>query len=445
MTNRSTLFNDDFENTRAVDDLNLADLDLDSNPGGSGRIYNIRAKPTGIRRLNQNGIILFGLVTAAALVIATMTFNGGGSGNEETKSVADNGIVNPKGQWYSDIPDSQPPDLAAATANVATAATASKEVVPTLPETKTQPQSVQSPPPPDPLIEMRNRQRLQALSAGLSAPGFSSVGASNADYVGSGGQVSEHREVGLRNPLDELLATRLKGLAQGRAGEDDDQNKQAHKEKFLKDAQQLAQSDYHSQIRKQPISPYEIKAGTIIPSVMIGGINSDLPGQLLAQVRENVYDTKSGRHILIPQGSRLVGIYDSHVAYGQQRLLVAWNRIIYPDGSSLNLKGMPGADAAGYAGLFDQVDNHYFRIFGSAILMSAITAGIQLSQGGSVPGPFQSQSPAQLAINAIGQQLGQTGSQVIQKNMNVQPTLTIRNGEPFNIIVTADLILPITE
>ncbi len=158
MANEPTLLNNNFENRRTVEDLDIPDLDLDNNPGG--RTHNIRAKPTGIRRLNQNGIILFGLVTAAALVIAAMTFNGGGSGNEETKSVANNGIVNPKGQWYSDIPDSQPPDLAAATANVVTAATASKEVVPTLPETKTQPQSVQSAPPPDPLIEMRKQQRL---------------------------------------------------------------------------------------------------------------------------------------------------------------------------------------------------------------------------------------------------------------------------------------------
>lgn len=415
-----------------------SDLDLASNPAGP-KTHSIRAKPTGIVRLNQKGIILVAVVTFSALIISTMTFPGAG-GDRKGGNTAEGGHINPKGQWYTDIPDTQPiPNLAEASAPVLTAATAPKEVVPVLQNNP--PQDV--PPPPDPAEELRRQQRLQAMSASLAAPGFQSVNAANPNS-GSGAITTESRANRIQNAVDERIAARTAGYSQN-GGEDDDPNKQVHKEQFLKDLQQAETKDYHTESRKQPISPYEIKAGTIIPSVMIGGINSDLPGQLIAQVRENVYDTKTGQYVLIPQGARVVGLYDSRIAYGQQRLLVAWTRIIYPDGSSLNLKGMPGADAAGYAGLSDEVDNHYFRIFGSAVLMSAITAGVQLTQGGTVPGPLQSQSPAQLATAAMGQQLGQTGAQVIQKNMNVQPTITVRNGEPFNIIVTTDLILPLPE
>ncbi|MVF24240.1 conjugal transfer protein TrbI [Methylocaldum sp. BRCS4] len=412
--------------------------DLGSNPAGP-KTHSIRAKPFGITRLNHKGIVVLGGFGLAALIIATMTFPGS-DWHRDGKQATDNGHVNPKGQWYTEIPDTQPiPNLAEASAPVLTAATAPKEAVPVLP--KDSPQQV-APPPPDPAEELRRQQRLQAMSASLVAPGFQIVTA--ASHYGSGEVPSRNRAEQLQHTVNERIAARTAGYSPN-AGEDDDQNKQAHKEQFLKDLQQAETSDYHTESRKQPISPYEIKAGTIIPSVMIGGINSDLPGQLIAQVRENVYDTKTGQYVLIPQGSRVVGLYDSRIAYGQQRLLVAWTRIIYPDGSTLNLKGMPGADAAGYAGLSDEVDNHYFRIFGSAILMSAITAGVQLTQGGTVPGPLQSTSPTQLAISALGQQLGQTGAQVIQKNMNVQPTITVRNGQPFNIIVTADLILPLPE
>lgn len=434
MTDKSTLFEND-----ALDALDVSDLDIDTNPSGS-RAHSIRATPTGIRRLNQNGILIIGGFLFTALVVATMTFNGSGGKGDSDKKTSDTGIVNPKGQWYADIPESQPvPDLSAASAPTLAAATAPKEVVPELP--KNPPQNVQAPPPPDPLIEKRKQNQMQALGAGLAAQGFhSNAPTENSNY--SSGDVSQNKS---RNASDDRYADRLAAISQAKAGESDDPNKQDQKEKFLKDIQQLVDGDYHKEGRKKPISPYEVKAGTIIPSVMIGGINSDLPGEILAQVRENVYDTRSGQHVLIPQGSRLVGVYDSHVAYGQERILAAWTRIIYPDGSSLNLKGMPGADVAGYSGLSDQVDNHYLKVFGSAVLMSAISAGAQLSQGGSVPGAFQSQSTTQLATTAMGQQLGQTGSHMIQKNMNIQPTLIIRNGEPFNVIVTADLVLPIQE
>jgi type IV secretory pathway VirB10-like protein len=137
---------------------------------------------------------------------------------------------------------------------------------------------------------------------------------------------------------------------------------------------------YSSEFRRPQLTPYELAVGSINPSTLITGINSDIPGEVLAQVRQNVRDSRTGQHILIPQGSRLIGTYDSQVTMGQKRLLIGWHRIEFPGGSKLNLGTMSGADSAGQAGFFDKVDNHYRQIFGNATLLSFIGAGAQLSQ-----------------------------------------------------------------
>lgn len=164
-------------------------------------------------------------------------------------------------------------------------------------------------------------------------------------------------------------------------------------------------------------SPYRVAAGTLIPATLTAGINSDLPGQTTAIVRRNVYDSRTGRFLLIPQGSRLVGEYDSRVAFGQKRVLVAWHRLVFPDGRSLDLAGMPGADLAAAAGLRDQVDNHFVRTFGSALLIAAVSAGVQLSQPddrsfGANP------SPSQVAAAAVGQELGRVATEYLRRNLD---------------------------
>lgn len=192
---------------------------------------------------------------------------------------------------------------------------------------------------------------------------------------------------------------------------------------------------------EKPRTPYELRAGFVVPATLISGINSDLPGQIIGQVAQSVYDTPTGRHILVPQGSRLVGAYSSDVAYGQARVLVAWQRIVFPDGKAMDIGSMPGSDSAGYAGFNDQVNNHYFRVFGSALLMSAITAGVSLSQNntGSLSSALGQQSASSALSQALGQQLGQATAQLLSKNMNIAPTLEIRPGYRFNVIVTKDL------
>ncbi len=221
-----------------------------------------------------------------------------------------------------------------------------------------------------------------------------------------------------------------------------DLNRQADKRDFLAERQPKSREENTLQARREaPRTPYEVKAGTVIPATMIGGVNSDLPGQLLGQVSENVYDTATGRFILIPQGAKLVGTYDNGITPGQERVLVAWTRIIYPDASSLDLGKMPGADESGYAGFHDRVDNHYFKAFSSAILLSAFSAGIQLSQGNGNNQTGGGLNATQTIAASTGQQLGQLGQEIARRNLQIQPTLEIRPGYRFAVTVTKDLIL----
>jgi len=174
---------------------------------------------------------------------------------------------------------------------------------------------------------------------------------------------------------------------------------------------------------------------------MVTGINSDLPGNIIAQVTQNVWDTATGRQLLIPQGSKLFGVYDSRVVYGQERVLVAWNRLVFPDGSAFTLGAMPGSDMAGSAGYTDEVNNHYLRIFGSSVLMSLISGGTAYTMD-TLSGNSTNSTPTmqQEMGSALAAQLGQATTQLLQKNLNIKPTLEIRPGYQFNVIVTKDLV-----
>lgn len=220
-----------------------------------------------------------------------------------------------------------------------------------------------------------------------------------------------------------------------------EQNKQSEKAAFITNSQ-ATDDDYISSSLKDPISSYELQAGTIIPGILITGINSDLPGQIIGQVRLNVYDSISGNYLLIPQGSKLTGLYDSQVAYGQERVLVVWKRIIFPNGQSIDLQGMPGIDMGGYAGFYDQVNGHYGKIFGSVVLMSVLSAGAQLSQPQNNNNPFAAPTVGQTLAQSLGTNVTNTGTMITAKNINIQPTLQIRPGYEFNISVTKDMVFP---
>jgi type IV secretion system protein VirB10 len=223
------------------------------------------------------------------------------------------------------------------------------------------------------------------------------------------------------------------------SGDQSDANLQEHKENFIEKAREgREERDYSSATRVPALSKYEIKAGWDIPATLESGVNTDLPGEVKAVVRENVYDTATGKYLLIPQGSRLIGQYDNRVSYGQSRAIVIWSRLIFPDGSSVDLDGMVGHDASGAGGFHDQVDNHYLRLASTALLLSAFTAGIEMSQPQttSASGIL---SPSAEATQALGQQFGQLGIEVTRKNLNIQPTVKIRPGYRFNVRVNRDI------
>ena len=201
----------------------------------------------------------------------------------------------------------------------------------------------------------------------------------------------------------------------------------------------LARSDSEVVSRhtiQSTVSPYQVMAGTVIPAALVTGINSDLPGVILATVTEPVYDTKLGRYLLIPQGTRLIGEYDSQVAFGQRRVLLVWNRLIFPDASSLTLDRLPGVDAAGNAGLEDGVDRHWRQLLAGAALSTLIGVAAELAS----PDRSSNQVVAS-GRQSIQESINQVGQELTRRNLNVQPTLTIRPGYPVRVIVSRDLVL----
>jgi len=184
-----------------------------------------------------------------------------------------------------------------------------------------------------------------------------------------------------------------------------------------------------------PVSPYQLMAGTIIAASLVSGLNSDLPGFVIAQVTENVFDTVSGRFLLIPQGSRLIGRYDNAIAFGQERALVVWQRIIRPDGSSVVIDNLPATDTGGYAGLADEVDLHTWKLLKGVALATVLGVGSELAFGSSDDDLVRAlQLSTQSTTNRAGQRL-------IERNLNVQPTITVRPGWPLRVIVHKDIVL----
>jgi type IV secretion system protein TrbI len=184
-----------------------------------------------------------------------------------------------------------------------------------------------------------------------------------------------------------------------------------------------------------PVSPYVVQAGTIISGALITGIRSDLPGEITAQVSENVFNTPTGKYLLIPQGARLIGQYDSQIAFGQSRVLLVWTRLIMPNGKSIVLERQPGADTSGYSGLEDEVDNHWGTLLKAALLSTLLSVGSEADTTGNENALVQ-------AIRRGGSEsFNQVGQRVVSRNLDIQPTLTIRPGFPVRVIANRDLVL----
>jgi type IV secretory pathway VirB10-like protein len=280
-------------------------------------------------------------------------------------------------------------------------------------------------PAADPEAERRRREREQAAASVV----FFTVLARPTSLAGAAsGQTAE----GGNSPPS------LEGTApQTSAGDDlSTQNGQSHKEGFLNG--HIDQAIYSPQRVQTPRSPYQLMAGSVIAAALITGLNSDLPGQVVAQVTEDIYDTVSGRFLLLPQGTRLTGKYDSHIAYGQERLLLIWTRLVMPDGSSIVLDNLPATDTQGYAGLEDGVDYHIWRLLKGVVFSSLLGISSELAANNGT----QSNNRIIVGLrDSVNNTANEAGQRIVSKDLALQPTLTVRPGYPVRVLVNRDIVL----
>ncbi|WP_375640480.1 TrbI/VirB10 family protein [Bartonella sp. MM55XZML] len=417
--------------------------DQKSSPSESPDFFSVKPKGRGVRRLNNIpfigaiGIIFFALLGITYTFMLRQQSNNVVLENKKKLFVDETPLpIRPEGDDYvqAKLPEILP---AQSTKPIET-----KQLLTKDPEQKPLDETV------DEEDETQKRllthiveRRFAKMEAALDSDPMVSFTINSKMQNQSQVQDKDPQKATLENLLGRSGLSANSSLYNGDGGHDP--NMQSQKIAFLSQSPEAAV--YLKNTRQEAIkASLEIKAGTIIPSVMISGINSDLPGQIIAQVRESIYDSATGQNVLIPMGSRLIGTYDSRVSTGQKRALIAWSRVIYPDGSSLSLGNMPGTDQSGYAGFKDKVNNHYLKIFGNAFLLSVISGASQLSQKTHKTGNDDSKTETAKETLAaeLGRQWGEVGIEMTRKNLGIQPTIIIRPGYNFNIMVTKDIILP---
>lgn len=306
--------------------------------------------------------------------------------------------------------------------------------------------------------EERESRLLQARLVGLEVKGYQEANNSS----GSGPAAAASRAEATRQRSDAMINSMLSNLTTKTGGASTPSTSgipgggasaaggdQDEKLRFINNASTgssgVATNGYLEHTVMPPLSASQLNAGAFIPSILETGVNSDLPGQVTARVRENVFASVNENCLLLPSGSQVVGTYNSKIALGQARQLVVWNRVFFPNGHELNLAGMSSADLGGQAGLDADVDNHYLRLFGMTLGMSLVTAAVQVSVGTpatSATGVTATPSAAQSVSTALSQQFGQLGGQLFGKYLNIQPTLRNYPGERFNIVVPRSIVFP---
>lgn len=285
----------------------------------------------------------------------------------------------------------------------------------------------------------RNRQRmarLQAAATALDSPLVVDVSSASNDTMHSDTPTSGSARPTSTTSASDAYAAAIKA---GLGGQTGDQNGQSLKENFFN--QDIKELGYLSSQVVSPMSRYELKRGSVIPATLITGLNSDLPGRISAQISQNIYDSATGYQLLVPQGAKLFGRYDSKVSFGQERVLVVWTDLIFPNGSTLQIGGMAGTDAQGSSGFRDKVDRHLWRTFGSAALVAVIGTGIDMSMPQSSTLATQD-TASDAARRNFAEVFGRAAEQTISKNLNVQPTIRIRPGYKFNVLVDQDITFP---
>ncbi|QPB24815.1 IncP-type conjugal transfer protein TrbI [Rhizobium sp. 007] len=277
--------------------------------------------------------------------------------------------------------------------------------------------------------------RLQARATALDSP--LKVDVSDVEKAADTNTGRQTTNAPTNNASDLYAAAMKSGLM----GQNVDPNGQTTKVDFLN--QDIKDLGYLPNQVVPQMSPYELKRGSVIPATLIASLNSDLPGRITAQVSQNVYDSATGYRLLIPQGAKLFGRYDSKVSFGQERVLVVWTDLNFPNGSTLQIGGMAGTDAEGYGGFKDKVDRHLWRTFGSAALVAIMGTGIDMSLPESSTLATQD-TASDAARRNFADSFGRVAERTISKNLNVQPTIRIRPGYKFNVLVDQDIIFPST-
>ena len=277
--------------------------------------------------------------------------------------------------------------------------------------------------------------RMQAIAVALDSPlNIDISDVKRSKDVNNDGRITPSLSATSTTP--DLYAAALNASLADKAA---DPNMQTSKEAFFNE--DIKELGYLPNTVLPQVSPYELKRGSVIPATLITGLNSDLPGPITAQVSHNVYDSASGYRLLIPQGAKLVGRYDSKVSFGQQRVLVVWTDLVFPNGATLQIGAMAGTDAEGYGGFKDKVDRHLWRTFGSAALIALIGTGIDRSMPESSTVTTQ-ETASDAARRNFAESFGRVAEQTISQNLNVQPTIRIRPGYRFNVLVDQDIIFP---
>ncbi|MDR1509757.1 MAG: TrbI/VirB10 family protein [Synergistaceae bacterium] len=284
--------------------------------------------------------------------------------------------------------------------------------------------------------------KLQALTAKPVVDDFKTESGADAANGGGKGAVSSNNP-GMNGSPSVMDSANLAALLQ--QGQTPDANGQAQKQDFLRGSKgggSLTPQGYSDSLPVPQQFPYELKAGTLIPGILISGINSDLPGNVISQVSENVWDTATGKHVLIPKGTRILGVYDSQVTFGQRRVLLVWNRLIFPNGTTLDIAGSPGIDQAGYSGLSGRVNEHWGTMLKSALLASVFVAGAEIVYDSDSSGNSENKSPRDVAAESAAGSIIDMGAKIMNKAADIQPTITIRPGKKMGIFVQQDVVFP---
>lgn len=285
--------------------------------------------------------------------------------------------------------------------------------------------------------QRQRMMRLQARATALDSPLKVDISEVEKASLQSTSSARQPQSTTIGGASD-LYAQAMKS---GLLGQNADPNSQTSKEDFFN--QDIKDLGYLPNQIVPQLSLYELKRGSVIPATLITGLSSDLPGRITAQVSQDVYDSATGYRLLIPQGAKLFGRYDSKVSFGQERVLVVWTDLIFPNGATLQIGGMAGTDAEGYGGFKDKVDRHLWRTFGSAALVALIGTGIDMSMPESSTLATQD-TASDAARRNFAESFGRVAEQTISKNLNVQPTIEIRPGYKFNVLVDQDIIFPST-